>query len=791
MLSLVLIVIIVGNVVLWSYQMNQLDLERMQETVNITNVTRSTRSSWFTAQKEFSTIAGSKLSGTYTDTKNVDDSYESFREEAAQSFNPSNYSLDGSTNYVSGDLSNLNLNDNAYMNFRSYPNYEIKYQENIGVSSTTSTTYQDKVVISFTPQTTASFVILATAEAQGSSTSYQARVQLVVNSGTYQELRYRVKDTTDWYPFCGLKRLTLDGGTAYSIKIQFCTSNSAATASIRNARILILSLQSEYAESEALSTTSNTNWEDKVTLSFTPTTNEDYFIIATANYRGSATNRDVNIRLIQDDTVIHTDTIGRPGSDTTASYYTFGVMRRITLNATSHNFKIQYCSSATPGIAGINYAHIVAIRLSQFDVNYYTESEAESIPGASNTWYDKVVNTYSANAGDYLIMGSISCMSGSTSYSVGLDFQTESTSRQLPLVEHRASTTYESAFFLTKQTLSAGSKTDKIRWMGESTNARVKNARLISCKLSTLTQTVEVEFTGSSNIQSWMQLEWTIDSSFTTADVPTTFQLYNFQTGQYPTSGDGYMTETVGTADVTKNQTITISSTNFRDIDGKWKIKIKGAKATDTQFELKADLIEFKATATSMYRLNINNDFTIALSTYPLKDIHGFEILIRYNVTENAEKWFLKAYNWSTLSFSDIGFNDTGGNQPALNEWNMYAINVTGNWMNYVKSDGTLLVEFLDEGLNTNQTTVEIDFLGIRAIIDGTSFDLKNSSPLTSHIIAIWIINATNHQRYDANLFINSGEELTYIRADISLPTDDFTVKAVTERGNIAVFAGK
>lgn len=172
MLNLVLIVIIVGNVVLWSYQVNQLNLERMQEAVNITNVTRSTFSSWFTAQSKFSTIAGSKLSGTYTDVQNIDGSYETFRKEPTQSFNPSNHSLDGSTSYASGDLSNLNSNNNAYTNFGSYPNYEIRYQESLGVSSTMSPTYQDKMVVSFTPQITASFVILATAEVQGSSTSY-------------------------------------------------------------------------------------------------------------------------------------------------------------------------------------------------------------------------------------------------------------------------------------------------------------------------------------------------------------------------------------------------------------------------------------------------------------------------------------------------------------------------------------------------------------------------------------------------------------------------------------------
>jgi Na+-transporting NADH:ubiquinone oxidoreductase subunit NqrC len=41
MLSLVLLVIIVGNVVLWSYQMNQVDMDRMQENLTILNVTRT------------------------------------------------------------------------------------------------------------------------------------------------------------------------------------------------------------------------------------------------------------------------------------------------------------------------------------------------------------------------------------------------------------------------------------------------------------------------------------------------------------------------------------------------------------------------------------------------------------------------------------------------------------------------------------------------------------------------------------------------------------------------------
>jgi hypothetical protein len=39
MLSLALLVTVVGNMVLWSYQMNELDMQRIQENVTLKNVT--------------------------------------------------------------------------------------------------------------------------------------------------------------------------------------------------------------------------------------------------------------------------------------------------------------------------------------------------------------------------------------------------------------------------------------------------------------------------------------------------------------------------------------------------------------------------------------------------------------------------------------------------------------------------------------------------------------------------------------------------------------------------------
>ena len=71
----------------------------------------------------------------------------------------------------------------------------------------------------------------------------------------------------------------------------------------------------------------------------------------------------------------------------------------------------------------------------------------------------------------------------------------------------------------------------------------------------------------------------------------------------------------------------------------------------------------------------------------------------------------------------------------------------------------------------------------------GTSMDIKNTGLLSLHIVAVWISTSTTHQRYDADLFLNSGESVTYIRADIEFPKGAFVAKVITERGNVAVFS--
>jgi hypothetical protein len=161
---------------------------------------------------------------------------------------------------------------------------------------------------------------------------------------------------------------------------------------------------------------------------------------------------------------------------------------------------------------------------------------------------------------------------------------------------------------------------------------------------------------------------------------------------------------------------------------------------------------------------------------------------MRYRVNNVADSWYLEAYDWNSSSYTNNGFNSTQSSVPSQN-WSYYAVNFTNKWKDYVRDDGTVLVKVLDDGLSSNQTTVDIDFLGVRLVINATRFIFQNEGPLTSHLVALWIDNSTLHRRYDISVFVSEGETMSYFRSDISLPNNFCVIKVVTERGNIAVFS--
>jgi len=193
-------------------------------------------------------------------------------------------------------------------------------------------------------------------------------------------------------------------------------------------------------------------------------------------------------------------------------------------------------------------------------------------------------------------------------------------------------------------------------------------------------------------------------------------------------------------------------------------------------------------TTTSAYELDINGTFVVDVSTYPLAHVQTVEIQLMYKADDSGEKWYLKAYNWTMMSYGHDGFNSTTGYTPTTG-WDYYAVNLTDKWSSYVHNNGTIRVQLLSEGPDGVQTRVDIDFLAVRVLTDGVRFTFRNNGSVTCHLVSLWIINSTIHQHHDIDVFINSGDTYTYTRADINLPDGQCTVKVVLERGNIEVYS--
>ena len=159
-----------------------------------------------------------------------------------------------------------------------------------------------------------------------------------------------------------------------------------------------------------------------------------------------------------------------------------------------------------------------------------------------------------------------------------------------------------------------------------------------------------------------------------------------------------------------------------------------------------------------------------------------------YRASDATENWYLQAFNWTSSAYSDNAFNVTAGHTPTTG-WDYYTVNFTDAWQDYINGEGTINIKLVDQGGDGDQTTVDVDFLGINVKTDATQFIFENEGSLTVRLVSLWITNSTHHQRYDIDVFLNSGSTKNFVTYDIDLPTGNYIVKAVTERGNTAVFS--
>lgn len=185
----------------------------------------------------------------------------------------------------------------------------------------------------------------------------------------------------------------------------------------------------------------------------------------------------------------------------------------------------------------------------------------------------------------------------------------------------------------------------------------------------------EIEFTGTSNTESWNSLVWSIDSAWTTDSVVATIQVYNYTAGGYPTSGNGYDSYTSSATpntDETRTKTITTNPTHSRDGSGNWKAKVKGIKTTRSQFDFKADWIEFKPTYYTEF--TASTEFLFLSTTKNTATQLNFTIVSQYNTTSVSVA--IQIWNYSSSAYVTSGEGYQAYASIGSNETKLLSINI-------------------------------------------------------------------------------------------------------------------
>ena len=660
-LSLVIILVIVSNIVLWSYEMNQLDWEKMKEDMSITNVEHVTYSSWFVAQSEYAVNIGSRVSGTYTDTQAIDGSFETFRE--------------GLTTFEHG--------------------YAFKSSDTrVSTSSGTPVNDSEAVLNITLDMDSHIFIIYNAGNKEGSAEDQIGKGCAINVDGEDKAFSWQSPYAVDSANSVTVVWATFLSAGSHTIQGRFFANRAGYTVGIDTRQIMAYwfpTVVSEYVRSTVSVTTTSGTPVDDTEAVLNITLNEDsvaFMIYNAGNQRGSAEpleGKGITINI--DGSDIATKEWQSPYSNQDANSVT--IVYATLLATGSHIVKGRFFSNSPAQTTTIDERQLIVFCFPSDAVTYGFTESTTSVSTASGTPVndtEAILNTTLTTSSDTLII-----YVGANSY-------------------------------------------------GTTENRHGKGIL------------VNVDGTDESNSSSWQSTHsW-----------------------DYPNSVTSLWSEQLAAGSHT--------------IQGRFSSNLGSSKPTVTISHRQLLILTFPTSATN-YRLDVNGTFVVDVSTYPLDSIQTLEIQLRYRTDDAGEKWYLKAYNWSSSTYSDSGFNSTAGHTPTT-EWEYYAVNLTDEWRSYVQDNGTIYVKFVDEGADSNQTIIDIDFLGVRAKIDGTRFTFKNEGALTSHLVSLWIINSTNHQRYDINVFVNSAETTTYLRADFSLPTGQCTVKVVTERGNTAVYSG-
>jgi hypothetical protein len=816
MLSLILIVVIVSNVVLWSYQMNQLDWEKAQENTTIVNV-ESVRDIW--------------------------------------PYNPNEYTLGGSTSWLSGGIPNLMLDDGVYMNFKSYFS-GTDISDFVDGMSNVDSSVDRGTHSNFTEQQHGPDSIYDTLTEEKTTTNLLVKYgtftkTTVVGAQAITGVGFLPKAVIFWWTrqtsygeLAGISTgygFATNYSGAYQNRAVAFALNDAAASSVAGRRrsdtysVIILSSGTPALGAQASVTALNNdgfvlNWQTNEARadvchyvafggSDLTATRAGSFNLAT----GIGT-QDITSVGFQPNFVMFLWT-STEAVDTNAAHAEVGMglavsaTKRSAIVANSEDGRLtidtwqqQRTDSCILLLDPANGGQDAIVDFSQFLADGFRLSKSDGPSASTPIFY------LALKGGEYDTGSFDSSTTAGTQDITGVGFQPKLL--MLATQGRSASTSVGSTAELTLGA-SASSTERGVAWfedpdaLADSDNEmETLNATIVSWRDRTAANTFTLR--GSADFASFLpngfRLNWTsveatgrqilyvafggrnydldLEVQWSSANFVQPSEYLCIKTsvlGSEPLkvdvwTGGGWATiidaltasdwNNVSVSSYLTSSTFTIrfrDATNTGDAaQDQWEIDVTMLHVWYGEYSSE---IEFSGLSNTENWNQLNWMTNMAWTVDSV------------NVTVQLYNFALDAYptgGSGYLAYTSNGTPNTDENKSQTVNLNpTYFRNATGFWK--MKITGVKATD--------TQFDFKADWIEYEAEKDvGTFFTFKNTGSTTSFIVSLWVIDSTVHQRFDMNIFVNSGETVSLVNNEIFLPTDGCIVKITTKRGNAAIF---
>ena len=264
-----------------------------------------------------------------------------------------------------------------------------EYALSTGESSTTSTTFVNKVSQTFTPMVTGDYLIMGTASLTGSSTSHSVHSRFTIDGTTIAQHNHEPTDANrdiDYLSFSGFSVQTLQAGQEYVINMDYHAGGGGTLAYIKEAHLGVMYLMDGYHYNTSIAEQTTTTAQDTyATLTFTPDFTGEYVFLATGESYTGDTGESQTIMFYEGGNLLDSSGYHSKNED---DYMSFGYYKTLNLTqGTPYTFTIE--ASRTAGTGLIRNLNIIAVPMMDEEMDYnYAESN-----GVSTTNQNQVTKT--------------------------------------------------------------------------------------------------------------------------------------------------------------------------------------------------------------------------------------------------------------------------------------------------------------------------------------------------------------------------------------------------------------